>query len=80
MQIAEDDFTDPRALARRGDTLWLAKQQTPMHISRITPHKDDNKRKEADSDYCYYHVMFGDKARKCNSSCKYPGNALDGRQ
>ena len=77
--LAVDDFTDPRALALRADTLWLAKQQSasdPVHQVKVV-RKDSN---TSQQNYCYYHTRFGQKARKCHSPCKYPGNAQAGRQ
>ena len=31
VQLAVDDFTDPRALALSADTLWPAKQMSAIH-------------------------------------------------
>lgn len=81
MQIAEDDFKDPRAVARRADILWAAKQQSPMlTVNKIATSRKDQKPKETQPGWCYYHNKFGDKARKCQSPCTYSGNALAGRQ
>ena len=79
LQIAEDNFEDPRAVALRADILWLSKQQSaPSTIHRVTARKEDTKVDH--QDYCFYHAKFGDKARKCRPQCKYPGNMVAGRQ
>jgi len=81
MQIAEDEFKDPRAVALRADTLWAAKQQSPMQaIDKIATSRKDCKQKETHRGWCYFHSKFGDTARKCQSPCSYPGNAAADRQ
>jgi hypothetical protein len=81
LQISEEDFKDPRAVALRADILWAAKQQSPMQtINKITTNKKDQKQKETQPGWCYFHNRFGDKARKCQPPCTHTGNALAGRQ
>lgn len=74
LQIADSDFSDPRALALRADTLCLAKQQSNAHlihrVSAPSPHPD----------WCYYHTRFGKDSKKCRAPCAYQGNARAGRQ
>jgi hypothetical protein len=36
--------------------------------------------KSARRKLCYYHVRFGDRARKCLKPCAYTGNGIAGRQ
>jgi hypothetical protein len=64
MQLAEADFSDPRAVAIRADTLWLTKSQGE------SIHKVDSSAKK--SNWCFYHNKFGKKAQKCNTPCDYP--------
>lgn len=83
LQLADADFTDPRKVAERADELWqsmssndgptihrVAKQQGP-------PAKETKIR---NTDWCFYHNKFGDKARKCVKPCKFPENSQAGRQ
>lgn len=74
--LAEDDFSDPRALALRADTLMLAKQQsTCLAINRVMVTGSDAKvTPPPKQDLCYYHARFGRQARKCRSPCKFSGN------
>ena len=73
IQIADSDFADPRKVALHADVLWLAKQQSAVHtINRVKTQKH--------SDWCFFHNKFGDRAKKCQSPCKYPGNESAGRQ
>lgn len=80
MQISEDDFKDPRAVALRADILWTVKQQSPMQtVNKIAAGKKDQKRNETHTGRCYFHKKFGDNARRCQSPCSYSGNTLAGR-
>jgi hypothetical protein len=81
LQIADDDFADPRALALRADILWLAKQQSATHnIHRVTTQKMHSQKKVTpNQDWCFYHNKFGQQARKCHSPCSHPGNDQAGR-
>ena len=45
-----------------------SRSQTP------TPTANDNAAADR-SRWCWYHASFGEKARKCNPPCEYPGNA-----
>ena len=70
-------FDNQRELARTADTLWsscnmsdsftaLALQKTPLNPKNITI-SDPGK-------LCYYHCMYGDKARSCCQPCAWSGN------
>lgn len=81
LQIAEDDFKDPRAVALRADILWTAKHQSSMQtLNKIATSRKDQNRKETHPGWCYFHNRFGENARKCQSPCTYSGNASAGRQ
>lgn len=82
VQIADADFLDPRALALRADVMWLAKRQSSSYtVCPVSIQKEEARRKSQNQqDWCYYHTKFGEKARKCQSPCKYPGNGMAGRQ
>jgi hypothetical protein len=69
LQLAEADFTDPRAVALRADTLWLAKAQG-QSILRVDVAVENH-------NWCFYHNKFGKKAKKCNSPCDFPKPAGD---
>lgn len=76
MQVADSDFTDPRALALRADTLLLAKSQSATHII----HRVSKRSNAVHPDWCFFHNKFGQNARKCQQPCKHPGNDQAGRQ
>lgn len=83
MQIADEDFEQPQALAIKADNLWLAKQQSTMQvINKVTSSETESRKVRPTShrDWCFYHAKFGEKARRCRSPCKYPGNEGAGRQ
>ncbi|XP_071834144.1 uncharacterized protein [Apostichopus japonicus] len=42
--------------------------------SRQRFNSQSNNTSNVDSDICWYHQSFGDKARKCRAPCKYPSN------
>ena len=35
LQLSNDDFTNPRALATKADVLWIAKQQAATTINKV---------------------------------------------
>ena len=81
LQIADSEFTDPRAVARRADILWLAKQQSANFISRVSTPKSVSRQKDkSQQDWCFYHRKFGNNARKCVQPCTHLGNETAGRQ
>ena len=61
LQLANDKFEDPRALAKKADALWVAKEQA--HTSTPIIHKVIQKPRKPT--LCYYHRKFGNKANKC---------------
>jgi hypothetical protein len=81
VQIADSDFSDPRKVALHADVLWLAKQQSAAHtINRVKVKKQETGAKTSHRfDWCFYHNKFGDRAQRCRSPCKHPGNETAGR-
>ena len=79
--LADADFADPRAVALRADTLWLTKQQSANRdIYRVhIPEERKQEKASSQQGWCYYHMKFGQDARKCRSLCKHPGNVKAGR-
>jgi hypothetical protein len=91
LQLTSDDFADPRQLAARADTLWLAKQQgTALNATTAALSSTSNRPSptttgkkvavDASSEWCYYHKKWNNDARKCRAPCAHPGNAVAGRQ
>ena len=77
LQLANEDFSKPRAVAAKADQLWLTKcQTTSLTVNKVSSQqkaaksKDSNKKAHQDK-LCYYHKHYGDKARKCTPSCSY---------
>ena len=72
LQLANDDFSNPRALAAKADVLGNAKcQSMSASVNRVTTQqqqKKQDKPKESD-DWCYYHKNFGNSARNCKAPC-----------
>jgi len=81
LQLADCDFTDPRAVALRADTLLLAKQQSTTPAIHRVKALNDSKRPKPSSqqNVCFYHARFGDQAHKCRSPCRFSGNEHAGR-
>lgn len=76
LQVSEDNFEDPRAVALRADILWAAKQQSSLQtINKVATGRKDLKQKETHRGWCYFHNKFGENARKCQSPCTFSGNA-----
>ena len=87
MQLAQQDFSDLNVVAERADALWLAKsQRTDVDgIHKVTqsprvPHTAPTSSNPNIRGWCFYHARFGNKAKKCNSPCAFPGNAQATRQ
>ena len=88
MQLAQQDFSSLDVVAERADALWLAKSQhtdpggihkvvkTPRNIRHPAPTTSD----ASTQGWCFYHFRFGNKAKKCNPPCTFPGNAPATRQ
>lgn len=85
LQLADADFTDPRRVAEQADGLWLSMDQNSSSvIHKATFSRRQARAKEnsasTNTEWCFYHNRFGDKARKCVQPCKYQGNGQAGRQ
>ena len=72
--LATDDFSNPRQLANKADTLLLAKcEMTSELINEVAPRKKKHQEEKSESrGWCYYHKRFGNDARKCSPSCTHP--------
>jgi hypothetical protein len=77
LQLASTAFSDPRAFAEKADQLWTARGRSDIHaignsFVRNKPRKPFSSRTPShdDSGLCYYHLTFGDKAKKCRPPCK----------
>ena len=85
--LAGENIDDPRTLAQRADTFWLARSREPM-IARIharqPPPKQNNSRQQKSAPdqvgLCFYHRRFGDKAHRCVSPCNHAKNLPAGRR
>ncbi len=88
LQLADTDFADPRRVVEQADRLWLSLE----HGRTLAIHKasylhrqpggkstGSTKPKDTNSEWCYYHNKFGNKAKKCLQPCKFPGG-LSGQQ
>lgn len=84
--LAREDFDEPRALAKRADTLWLARcsSNTDYTISKVKRAKQATQSlspgRSADANLiCFYHRRFGLKALNCCPPCAFQqGNAKPG--
>ena len=74
MQLSNDDFTDPRALAIKADVLWIAKQQAATAINKVTsqPKGKITTAHATRQNWCFYHKRFGDDAKNCKALCSHP--------
>ena len=94
MQLASEDFSDPRRVALLADSIWLTRDQVSVAAStrdmvdaprRALPRSSRAPRQrfnkqEGSSTVCFYHAKFGDRAIKCRAPCKHLGNTLAGPQ
>ena len=90
LQLADQDFTDPRAVAIRADSIWLARglnttvmaaQQDVSAASRgFRPPVQAPATRSTQGYLCFYHRKFGKNARTCVRPCTWTGNELAGRQ
>ena len=71
LQLSNDDFTNPRALATKADVLWIAKQQAASTINKVISQANGKITTTHDS-WCFYHKCFGDDAKNCKAPCKHP--------
>ena len=75
LQLSNDDFTNPRALATKADVLWIAKQQAATTINNVTSQPKDQITTTHDTQqqhWCFYHKLFGDNANNCKPPCNHP--------
>ena len=90
LQLVDADFTDPRRVAERADALWqsmacssdslIHKATVSWRHARLKPTGPVKEMTNFNTDWCFYHNKFGDKARKCLKPCKFPENSQAGRQ
>ena len=71
LQLSNDDFTNPQALATKDDVLWIAKQQATTTINKVISQLNGTITTTHDS-WCFYHKRFGDDAKNCKAPCKHP--------
>lgn len=77
LQLANEDFSNPRAVAAQADVLWSTRYQTSS-INKVTVpkiRKSPHNTKQMQSEFCFYHAKYGDAARKCRAPCKHPSAA-----
>ena len=74
LQLSNDDFTNPRALATKADVLWIAKQQAATAINKVTsqPKGMITTAHATRQNWCFYHKRFGDDAKNCKAPCNHP--------
>ena len=75
LQLSNDDFTHPRAVATKADVLWIAKQQAATTINNVTSQPKDQITTTHDTlqqHWCFYHKRFGDNANNCKPPCNHP--------
>ena len=71
LQLSNEDFTNPRALATKADVLWIAKQQAATTINKVISQPNGKITIRHDG-WCFYHKRFGNNARNCKAPCKHP--------
>ena len=74
LQLSNDDFNNPRALATKADVLWIAKQQAATAINKVTsqPKGKITTTHATLQNWCFYHKRFGDDAKNCKAPCNHP--------
>ena len=74
LQLSNDDFSNPRALATKADVLWIAKQQAATAINKVTsqPKSKITTAHATRQNWCFYHKRFGDDAKNCKAPCNHP--------
>lgn len=90
LQLADEDFADPRAVALKADSIWtarnvgtaagVAQQDISATARSFKPVASRKDKLPIPGILCFYHKKFGNKARGCVSPCAWTGNALAGRQ
>ena len=77
LQLAEDNFEDPRSLGARADVLWQAKLMSKTDIDKVTADATVTTRPStrqytpAENGMCYYHHRFGSRAWQCKPPCSF---------
>ena len=76
LQLVNDDFTDPRALAAKADALWNARCQSTssssLNIVTAQQQTRKNTQNDAQDGWCRFHKKFGKSARRCTAPCTHP--------
>jgi transposase InsO family protein len=85
LQLANDEFIDPRATALKADEMWLSQQEAATKVMKVTAkatsqHKSNKQRTSHKSknpepttqQWCFYHTRFGEKAKNCKAPCNHP--------
>ena len=71
--LANDDFSDPRQVAKDADNMLLARSETASeHVHEVTARKKLQEKNTTKQGWCYYHRRFGDNAYKCARPCTHP--------
>lgn len=85
LQLASQDFADPRKVALLADSIWLSRHHSPVTApvySVASPSKRNSvkpvKNYTSTDELCFYHAKFGKNAHKCKDPCKYSGNVQAG--
>ena len=94
-QLAHRDFTDLRELSLEADNIYLAGKATGQHVQEVNAASSATRQRPNRSSstssaesLCYYHRIFGTRARKCCEPCKHhatfqqkkQGNSTPGQQ
>ena len=84
--LAGQDFPDIDKMAEAADRVWETRASSNPVLAECTHTDQINAfsrpsfsskqrklplRKESPTDICYYHQLFGSKARRCNTGCKF---------
>ena len=75
LHLANENFTNPRILATKADTLWIAKQQAATTINKVISQpkcKKTTTHATQQESWCFYHKRFGDDANNCKPPCNHP--------
>lgn len=83
-QLSAQKFETVHAMAATADNLWSARSQGSS-VAAISnrgrsPNRQQSPRRQPRSQtpsdrFCFYHAMFGPRAKKCQPGCSYvPGN------
>ena len=77
-QLAHKDFTDLRELSLEADNIYLADKATGQHVQEVNAaslatRQRPNRSSSTSSaeSLCYYHRIYGTRARKCCEPCKH---------